>query len=220
MVEADRFPRWSVFWRVWYSAEAVLGSLPIVLVAPTVAAVAATAWALSHPTQTIRKGLVVGEQPFWHALLNGVIGGVVGLLAVIGLISAVVWVWYRLLGGDRVWEAIYRGRRGEVYCFELRCKKNVEQVDPVHLGEVKCCVETPTGRVWEYAPAEEPGWPSSPSALEVLTRADEGPGRYRVRWCSTREGEQRREVARQRVTISADEPEAGTLARPWLERRR
>jgi hypothetical protein len=207
VVEADRFPRWRVFWWVVYSVERALGSFPMVLIAPIGSAVAGSAYAISHPTMTLRRGLIVGEQPFWHALLTGVVGGLVGLCALVGAMFLGFWAWYRLLGGDRVWEAIYRGRSGQIYFFELRCKKNVGAVDPVHLGSVQCWVRTPAGKVWEYDPTPEKGWASSLSAGDALVRADDGPGRYEVRWYSKREGEHRREIARQRVMISADEPE-------------
>jgi|HubBroStandDraft_2_1064218.scaffolds.fasta_scaffold130808_2 hypothetical protein len=221
MVEADRFPRWGVLWWVVYSVEAALGSFPMVLIVPTGSAVAGSAYAISHPTMTLRHGMIVGEQPFWHALLTAVLGGLVGLCALVGAMFLGFWVWYRLLGGDRVWEAIYRGRSGQIYFFELRCKENVGAVDPVHLGSVRCWVRTPTGNVWEYEPTQETGWASSYSALDTLVRTDDGLGRYEVRWYSRREGERRREIARQRVTISADEPEVVPVpGTPWgLERR-
>lgn len=220
MAEADRFPRWRVFWRVWYSAEAALGSLPMVAIVPSLTAVGAAIWAVGHPALTIRRGLVVGQRSLGDAVLNGVIGGVVVLCTLVGLVFIVVWVWYRLLGGDRVWEAIYRGRHGAVYFFELRCKKGVGKVNPVHLGEVECWIKTPAGNVRRYAPAEE-GWASDPdSAVEVWIETDDGPGRYEVRWYSMREGERRREVARQRVVIDDDEPAVGTAESPWLERRK
>ncbi len=98
MVEADRFPRWRVFWQVWYRAEAVLGSLPMVVIVPSLTAVGAAIWAVGHPALTIRRGLVVGQRSVWSAVLNGVIGGVVVLCALAGLVFIAVWVWYRLLG--------------------------------------------------------------------------------------------------------------------------
>lgn len=192
----------------------------MVIVVPSLTAIGAAIWAVGHPTLSIRRGLVVGQRSIWYAVLNGVIGGVVVLCVLAGLVFIAVWVWYRLLGGDRVWEAIYRGRRGQIYFFVLRCKENVGAVNPVHLGAVQCWVRTPTGSVWEYPGTEEKGW-ASPNGVGALVRTDDGPGRYEVRWYSTREGERRREVARQRVTISDDEPdEAGTDGQPWLERRR
>src|SRR6266566_6721074 len=58
---ATRFPRRCFGRRLVYSTEARVGSLPLVVLAPTVAAL--TAWAVSHPSLTIRRGLVVHDSP-------------------------------------------------------------------------------------------------------------------------------------------------------------
>jgi hypothetical protein len=44
------FPRFRVFWRVYYSAQEILGLLPLVILTPTVGAFLGTAGAVSHPS--------------------------------------------------------------------------------------------------------------------------------------------------------------------------
>ena len=150
----------------------------MVLVAPTVAAVGATAWALSHPAQTLRRGLVVGEQPFWHALVNGVLGGVVGLLAVVVLVFVCVWFWYRVVGGDKTWEAVYSGRHAKTMFFELRCKARVVPADPLHLGHVECWVKTPSGRVIRHEGVRQ--LLSEPNGVMAFIAMERQAGRYKV----------------------------------------
>lgn len=205
------FPRRRLRWRLVRATEARLGSLPMVLVTPTVAAVAGTAYAFSHPSLVIRKGLVVGEQHFWHTLWTGVAGGLVGLAAVIGCVFMGVWFWYRVLGGDRAWEAGYCGRDAKVMFFELRCKEDVAPADPLHLGAVECWVKTPSGTVVRNRNRAQ--LLGEPPGLMAFISAEPELGPYEVRWYAAREGERWREVARKRLRVRAGEPDS-----PWMSR--
>ena len=170
----------------------------MVVVAPTIASIGATAWALSHPSLTIHKGLVVAEQPLWHAVLNGVLGGVVVLLALIGLIFVCFWIWYRLLGGDAVWETTYSGSTDGIVFVQLSCKQGLT-ADPVRLELVECLLKKPSGEIVEY-----PGpliRRHSPQGWVARFQMEPEPGRYEVRWSAQREGQHLREIARKKFSI-------------------
>jgi hypothetical protein len=170
----------------------------MVVVAPTVASIGATAWALSHPSQTTREGLVVAEQPLWHAVLNGVLGGVVVLLALIGLIFVCFWAWYRLLGGDAVWEAIYSSSEEGVIFVQLSCKSGLT-ADPVRLEVVECLLKKPSKKIVEY-----PGpliRRHNPQGWVARFQTEPEPGHYEVRWFAQREGQHFREIARKKFSI-------------------
>jgi hypothetical protein len=215
MVEADRFPRWRIFWRVWYAVEAALGSLPMVLVVPSLTAIGAASWAAAHPALTVERQLVVGQRSLGYAVLNAVIGGIVVLLALIGLIWVTVWVWYHWLGGDKVWQAVYLGRGGQVRVFDLCCKEGVAPIDAIHLGAVECWLKIPSGRVLKFLP--DRAFARDSTSLRVLVGTEHGPGPYDARWYRAQEGERFSEVARMRRTMNDDEPDdASILVAPVL----
>ena len=204
------FPGGRLRRRIVYSVEGTLASLPMVLMLPIIAAVAGTAWAISRPSLTIRNGLVVGEQSFGSALLNGVLGGIVGLAAVIALVSAVTYALY-CLRGDRIWEAGYGGRYQKVMFWELRCRQGIVPADPSHLGTVECWVKTPAGNVARYS--GELVRRHDPNGLVARMSLDHEPGSYEVRWYAAREGEGLREVTRDHRRINGvDDPEP-----PWTQ---
>jgi hypothetical protein len=61
-----------VFWRTWFRTEDALSALPMAIATPTVGALSGTAWAVSHPSEVVRDGVVVlVRQSFLDALLPG-----------------------------------------------------------------------------------------------------------------------------------------------------
>jgi len=86
MARRDSFPRWGVFWRAYYTTEATLGRLPVVLTVPMLAALVGAAWAASHPSEVIQHGLVVHEASFGASLATALIGGVVGLALLVEVV--------------------------------------------------------------------------------------------------------------------------------------
>ena len=197
---ASGFPRWRLWWRLFYSVENTLGSLPMLLLAPIAVAIAGTAWAIAHPSLQIRNGLVVGQPSFGSALLDAAIGAVVGLLALIGVLWVGTWVWYRVLGGDKIWRTDCDGlRHGGSLVWFLRCKDGVVPADPGFLGEVELWVKPPGGKARKNAGEPVP----HVHALQSWVRFDSLPaGRYEARWYAAREGEQWRELARGSITLS------------------
>ena len=61
----QQFPRYRLFWRLVFSAEHTLGRLPMLILLPTAGAIIGTAWAVSHPSEVVRHGLVVAERAGW-----------------------------------------------------------------------------------------------------------------------------------------------------------
>jgi hypothetical protein len=135
-----RFLPLGLYWRLVLRTERALGRLPMLLLIPVGGAFVGTAWSVTHPSLKIENGLIVGQASFWEVLLGALVGGVVIFFALIGVMFAVGWFYYRVLDrGDDVWEAVYVDGN-----FELRCKAE----NPVHvrdLGAVECRVRMPSG---------------------------------------------------------------------------
>ena len=210
------FPRWRLWRRLLYSVEHTLGSLPVVVVAPVVAALLGTAWAVSHPSLSIRHGIVVGQATFSEALLSALIGGVIGLLALISLLWIGAWTWYLLLGGDRVWEAIYdEWRLDEGLIWRLRCRNGAVPANSALLGAVELWVRTPSGitfrssrtDTWSYEDNrryKETGKSETGLAARVALEKPLVAGKYQARWYVAKEGQKYRELARTHTVIGVN----------------
>lgn len=203
-----RFPLLPPLWRAYDSTETALGSLPVMLLLPTVAALIGAAWAVSHPSLVIRNSLVVHEDSFGSALVAALIGGLVGLLALMGLIFLTTLVWY-LLRGDGVWKVQWRfGAEEHLPGAVLRqdgVSLNCMVTPPVGVatpGHVEAIMRLPNGgyrrvprhgigeaedghRLW-FSPGSLGGWTS---------------GVYEVRWYGTTRHRKRFEIARSRFTL-------------------
>jgi hypothetical protein len=203
----ERFPRWRVWWRAYYSTEATLGSLPVALVIPTLAALIGAAWAASHPSEVVRRGLVVHQASFGDALATALVGGVVGLVALVALVFAGTLAWYRL-AGDRVWKAAlelyYQERPSGVRTSYSSAMLQCTAVPPVNvsaLGHVEAVVRLPTGR---FLTMPQSGMRDGPDGIGFPpTGAGKPlPGVYEVRWYGTRQARRLQELARAKTTLN------------------
>ena len=202
---AAHFPKWRLWRRLVYATQARLASLPMVVLVPTIAALTGTVLAVSHPELTIRHGLVVHEQSFWHALWTGVAGGVGGLFALVGVVFAGSWVWYRFLGGDSTWESVLMGRADGQTRWRIQIKRDVVPVNPTHLGAIMVLVKTPSGRVVRSDMA--PTVVVKPLGFWTWVRTGNDAGVYEARWYTAREGEKLRELARTKVRLGPFNPD-------------
>jgi hypothetical protein len=192
MSTPDRFSKWPAFWRYWYQTEASLSRLPMLFLIPAAGAFVGTAWGVSHPSETIREGLVVSQASFWGVLLSTLIGGIVGVALLMALVWGYAWFRYRCAGGDGDWEAVYEGSVADRMFFELRCKAALP-IDPATLGAQTCLVKTPNGCLVEaekYGPRLNPPGYTAHFALTPLA------GDYEARWYAARGKARLQEVAR------------------------
>jgi hypothetical protein len=195
-----RFPRHRLLWRVYYSTETTLGRLPVVILIPTASAIVGTAWGASHPSEIISKGLVVRQASFSSLLFTSLIGAVIALLVLIGIVFVTTFVWYRLLGGDAVWEAVYSGSTEGTVFVQLSCKQGL-MADPVRLELIECLLEKPSGEIVENNGSMTRR--DSPLGWIARFHLEPEPGRYKVRWSAQREGQRLREIARTTFQIEA-----------------
>ncbi len=202
-----RFPRWRVFRRSWSATEAALARLPMLVLVPTAGAIVGSAWGVSHPFQTIRRGLVVGQASFGRVLVSALVGGVVGLLALIGLVWVCIWAWYRLRG-DAAWEvgwSLYSkeprpGILSTASTVILRCT-GVPPVSVSALGHVEAVIRLPSG---DFRRMPQHGMGSDEHTLTFSATGGGGappPGKYEVRWYGTTAGRKRYEIARSRYVV-------------------
>jgi hypothetical protein len=176
-----------------------------VLLLPTLAALAGSAWAASHPADELRHGLVVHEASFGDALVTALVGGLVGLLLLVGLVVAGTVARYRV-AGDRVWEVAWPFRDEQRGGARLTAN-GVALINftdqPVNvgvLGHVEAVIRLPDGTFSWMAQSGMGGGPNS------LTWPRIGPpqqGRYEVRWYATRQTPRLQEVARSRAAFDA-----------------
>src|SRR5438552_2783707 len=107
MEQVERFPRWRLWRRLYTSTEAALGRVPMLVLIPTAGAIIGAAWGVSHQSEVIRRGLIVGRASFAHVLITALIGGVLGILVLIGFVFVGAFAWYRLLGRNKLWEVVF-----------------------------------------------------------------------------------------------------------------
>ena len=200
MSTPDHFSKRPAFWRYWYQTEASLSRLPMLFLIPAAGAFVGTAWGVSHPSETIRDGLVVSQASFWGVLFSALIGGVVGVALLIVVVWGYLWFRYRRAGGDAEWEAVYEGSVEGRMFFELRCKAELP-IDPATLGALTCLVKAPDSSIVhaeKYGPRlNPPGY----TAHFALTRQ---PGEYEARWYAARGTGKLQEIARYKGAAPAD----------------
>jgi hypothetical protein len=183
----------------------VLGSLPVLLLIPTVAALVGSAWAASHPAEVVHRGLVVHEATFGDSLATALIGGLVGLFLLVAAVFVFVLIRYRLIG-DRTWrvswEMIYR-ERGSVVSTRSSVSMECKVTPPVllsALGHVEAVTRYPDGTLLER------GQEAMRSTEYGIGFAPTGGGRpqtgtYEIRWYGTSGTRRLREIARSRYTF-------------------
>lgn len=164
---------------------------------PTAGAFVGTAWSVSHPAEVVRHGLVVAQVSTGQVLLAAFVGGVGGFLLLLGVIFAVTFVRYRVLGrGDDVWEAIYGGAVDGVMFFELRCK-GAFPVSHRELGATECLVRTPSGSVLTATLGPR----GNPEGVVGRVDVEPEPGVYEARWYAARGERRLHEIARSETTL-------------------
>jgi hypothetical protein len=207
-----RFPRWRVWWRIYSATETTLGSLPVALLIPLVAALIGTAYAASHPSELIRRGLVVHQASFGRTLVTGLFGGVVGLLALVGLVFMATLTWYRLRG-DPTWDVRWRLGSEAVGDWARVTRSTVglfctgkPPVDVSLLGHVEAIVKLPSGNYYTMA---QDGMGPTGDGLWFWVPAPNGlggppaPGNYEVRWYGTTPKRKQYEITRSRFAVPA-----------------
>jgi hypothetical protein len=193
------FPRWRVWWRAYNATEGTLGSLPVTLVVPILAALVGTALAVSRPSEVVRKGLIVRQASFGGVLVTALIGGLLGLLVLIGVVFMSVLARYRL-AGDRTWKpGLAHGRAASL--ATLSCETE-PPVNVSALGHVEAIIRVPSG---SFSRIQHDGMGGDPRSLwfhvpRVTDRPE--PGDYEVRWYGTTGRHKRYEITRKRFALT------------------
>jgi hypothetical protein len=213
-----RFPRWRLFQRHLTGTEATLGSLPMVILTPIIAAVIAAAWAASAPTrEVVRRGVVVGQASFFDVLLSAAFGALLGIALVVVGVALKSVVSYHLRG-DPSWEVRWDIGKETPSPAVTTTRNDVRLVcvtdppiDVTTLGYVDAVVRLPTGE-WRRMPQNglgpiyvTPG-PNSPTNGWYFQPVGSPsgpfpPGGYEVRWYGTTARGWRFEIARSRHTV-------------------
>ena len=168
-----------------------MSRLPMLILIPALGAFVGTAWGVSNPSETVRRGLVVGQASFWGVLSSTLIGGVAGVALLIALVWGYVWCRYRCGGGDADWEVVYEGSAEARMYFELRCKAELP-IDPATLGALTCLVKPPDAPLTEperYGPRHSP--PGYTAHFALIRQ----PGEYEARWYAAQGKPRLQEVA-------------------------
>jgi hypothetical protein len=141
-VSLDSFPRGRVRARVIADTEKELGSLPMVLITPVVAAVVGSVVAFVYaPAERVHDGLV--EAPsLWASLGLAVIGAALGVAVVLLLLGLWFWLSY-LAAPEREWSLGWTdGPDGRA--FELLSRTN-PPARPIDLANLEIHVKRSTG---------------------------------------------------------------------------
>jgi hypothetical protein len=202
-----RFPRWRVWWRVLDATEATLGSVPVAITVPALSALVGTAWAVSHPAQVIRNGLVVHQASFGASLASAVVGGALTLVAILAVMFVGHLARYRLRG-DPAWKVGWSLRRETsppgitttVKGAHLLCRAQ-PPVRVSALGHVQAIMREPDAR---YSHRGQPGMGGGDFGLAFILD-DIQTGVYEVRWYGTTARRRQYEIARSREIVVATE---------------
>jgi hypothetical protein len=204
----DGFPRWRALWRAYYSTEAALARLPVLLFVPTTAALIGAAWAASHPADEVRNGLIVHQGSFGAALVTALVGGIVGLLVIIAL--TFVWTLGRYaLGGNPTWRAEidfhYEGgdppRRDNA--IRLVCTARPLAATTT-LGETTAALKFPSGLILHLDKTVLVPWETG-LVFVPFRGVEPEVGIYEVRWYSTMHQPRWQEVCRARARFDGKE---------------
>jgi hypothetical protein len=223
----QRLRKWRVGARVVADTERELGSLPMVLLTPVIAAVFATVVAVHEPSTHVHDGVVVGPS-LLEALRYAVEGALGSILFVVVLVALLMWLPYRI-AGDPVWKAV--GPRGseqgppELWYFKLR-RGGPHPADPGVLGALEFAVRMPSGSVRCAAQNRIVRVADDEEVIARSYLAGE-PGDYHFRWYAVPDGKTMIEVGRgaftfreARVDVMADEvkfarPDGSMLTLPY-----
>jgi hypothetical protein len=142
VVFRDRFPRGRLRARVVSDTERELGSLPMVVITPVVAAIVGATVA-SHYTRAehVHDG-VVGEPSLWWSLLLAAAGAAVGILLVLCVLSLLLWFGYRARP-ERLW-SLGHTDSADGRAFRLM-SKTTPSAKPVDLAELEIWIERSRG---------------------------------------------------------------------------
>lgn len=213
-MQRDHFTRWLLWALLKQDTETAMGSLPLLILTPVLAATFAAFLATSQPPERVRHGLVIGPST-WSNLILAVVGGVGGVVLAAVLTYIALWGVY-LRRGDSSWRVQgWFGRPAgttEPDSFgsvTLQCSS--PGIGAMDLGDYECWIEAPSGQVWELLDGSYTGGGSMISAMfEHLVD-----GKHHVRWYATKRRGKHVELARGRSTwtVSAWPRRLGLVAR-------
>ncbi len=141
-LERDRFPHARVLSRVFAETENELGTLPMVLITPVVAAVAGAVVAFVYtPAEHVHNGLV--ETPsLWASLGLAAVGAVIGIVLVVAALG--LWLWFSYITcPERSWRLGWTdGTDGRV--FQLVSNTN-PPARPIDLANLEIWIKRSDG---------------------------------------------------------------------------
>jgi hypothetical protein len=197
-----RFPRLGFAWWLLYYVQERLGSLPFLLLGPTLGAVIGTAVAVSKLSSITIDGKVAAAVPSVRdVLLPALLGGLGGIVVL--TLCAVIWgIFSYFRRGDDNWEAHVdaqvSGKGNGVWTY--LSKKPKALVVQSQLGRIKVVTRWPSGDFYRLA---VPGPATHQHAIVGAAISDSRePGTYLVRWYATEHKAHWHEVARAKYTHS------------------
>lgn len=142
------------------NTEAELGSLPMVLMTPVVAAVLGAAVAFRYtPAQHVHDGVVVGPSLWWSLLLAAV-GAAVGISLVLVMLGLSFWLGY-LARPERIWSLGHTdGVDGRAFTL---VSETIPPAKPIDLADLEIWTERSPGD-FEIIGGESKLFPGSGSA--------------------------------------------------------
>lgn len=216
------FPRFRVLRGVYQLAEQATGKLPLQILTPTIGAFIGTAWAVSHPSEIIRHGLVVTEPSFVQVLLLALAGTVVAVAAVTTVLFWAIFTYERVIvphfdcGTWKPLCATFDSPKltPSQVAFQLACCAE-PPISVASLGDMECWIRRPDGQMDAVRGDDISQTMSIPlgdrqvPAAHVWYDLRGVSGRYRVRWYgSTNQRRPKRyEIARATHNIEVPPPD-------------
>jgi len=198
----DEFPKGRVLARCRLKTRETLGTLPMVIVTPVVAAVVSAAWASTHPAREVVRGNVVVSQTGFGQVLSS---SVIGLLGGLGAVLVAVFAWQLVSYhryGDPDWNVGWQWDDGGHLSRVFLEYGGDVSVGKLTLGHVEAELHRP-----DAPPMRIPYNLISPStdALWFMAVPDKWhpppPGTYEARWYGSSGKRKRWEVARAKRTL-------------------
>jgi hypothetical protein len=142
VVPRDRFPRGRVRARVVSDTERELGSLPMVVIAPVVAAIVGAAMAVRYtPAERVHHGVVAGPS-LWVSLLLAAVGAAAGIFLVLTVLGLSLWLGY-LARPERIWSLGHTdGADGRAFTLVSR---TTPPAKPIALADLEIWIERSPG---------------------------------------------------------------------------
>jgi hypothetical protein len=201
----SRFPRWRLWRRTYQDTETKLGSLPLLLMTPILAAALAAFFATSQPPEIVRNGVVIGSSSLTNLVLA--VGGGVGGVAVAALGTYVVLVTRYLWRGDGSWSAQNWGSGPQgapgtesFGTLLLRCTVT-PRLSTIDLGDYECWIKTPNRQVWEILDGSYLSGGRGGLSAMFAGLIDGG---HHVRWYATRGRPKHVELARATILVDRE----------------